>query len=64
MKGLKESLCTHRIGGLVPIRGLLNWVLSREGWWVLMDHLKSKKHEGLAVYNAIASNGSKKSQNC
>jgi len=31
-----------------------------KGKWVPMDHSKSKKHEGVAVYNAIASNGSKK----
>ena len=31
-----------------------------KGKWVPMDHSKSKKHEGVAVYLAIASNGSKK----
>jgi len=29
---------------------------SLEGKWVSMDHSKSKKHEGVAVYLAIASN--------
>jgi len=33
---------------------------SLEGKWVPMDHSKSKKHEGLAVCLAIASNLSKK----
>ena len=33
---------------------------SLERKWVSMDHSKSKKHEGLAVYLAIASNCSKK----
>jgi len=31
-----------------------------KGKWVPMDHSKSKKHEGVAVYLAIASNTSKK----
>ena len=35
-------------------------VFSGEGKWVLMDHSKSKKHEGVAVYLAVASNTSKK----
>jgi len=35
-------------------------VFSGEGKWVPMDHSKSKKHEGVAVYLAIASNISKK----
>jgi len=35
-------------------------VFSGEGKWVPMDHSKSKKHEGVAVYLAIASNHSKK----
>jgi len=34
-------------------------VSSNKGKWVPMDHSKSKKHEGVAVYLAIASNGSK-----
>jgi len=33
---------------------------SFKGRWVPMDHSKSKKHEGLAVFLAIASNGLKK----
>jgi len=37
-------------------------VFSGEGRWVSMDHSNSKKHEGLAVYLAAASNGSKKSR--
>ena len=32
-------------------------VFSVERRWVLMDHSKSKKHEGVAVYLAIASSG-------
>jgi len=36
------------------------WVLSGEGKWVSMDHSKSKKHEGVGVYLAIASNMEKK----
>jgi len=35
-------------------------VFSLEGRWMSMDHSKSKKHEGVAVYLAIASNLSKK----
>ena len=31
-----------------------------KGKWVPMDHSKSKKHEGVAVYLAIASYGTKK----
>jgi len=43
----------------------LKWRVALEvfigkGKWVSMDHSKSKKHEGLAVYLAIASNLSKK----
>jgi len=33
---------------------------SFKGKWVPMDHSKSKKHEGVAIYLAIASNISKK----
>jgi len=41
--------------------GKLKWrvalnVFSGEGKWVPMDHSKSKKHEGLAVYLAILGN--------
>jgi len=35
-------------------------VFSLEGKWVSMDHSKSKKHEGVAVYLAAASDLSKK----
>ena len=35
---------------------------SLEGKWVPMDHSKSKKHEGLAIFLAAAGNGSKKSR--
>jgi len=35
---------------------------SLKGKWVPMDHSKSKKHEGVAVYLAMASNLSKKSR--
>jgi len=35
-------------------------VFSGEGKWVSVDHSKSKKHEGVAVCLAIASNTSKK----
>ena len=38
----------------------VNCVLNGEGKWVPMDHSKSKKHEGVAVYLAIASNCLKK----
>ena len=33
-----------------------------KGKWVPMDHSKSKKHEGVAVFLAIAGNTSKKSR--
>ena len=36
------------------------FICSYEEKWVSMDHSKSKKHEGVAVYLAIASNTSKK----
>ena len=35
---------------------------SLEGKWVPMDHSKSKKHEGVGVYLAIASNLSQKNR--
>jgi len=35
-------------------------ISGKKGKWVPMDHSKSKKHEGVAVCLAIASNGSKK----
>jgi len=35
-------------------------VFRGEGKWESMDHSKSKKHEGVVVYLAIASNTSKK----
>ena len=37
-------------------------VFRGEGKWVPMDQSKSKKHEGVAVYLAIASNTLKKSR--
>jgi len=45
-------------------RGSLRPVIagSLKGKWVPMDHSKSKKHEGVAVYLAEASNTSKKSR--
>ena len=36
------------------------FICSYEGKWVPMDHSKSKKHEGVAVFLAIHSNTSKK----
>jgi len=49
---------------LCPLEGCfrVNCILNGEGKWVPMDHSKSKKHEGIAVNLAIASNGSKKSR--
>jgi len=46
---------------LCPLEGCfrVNCVFNGEGKWVPMDHSKSKKHEGVAVYLAIASNGAK-----
>jgi len=35
-------------------------VCTLEGKWVSMDHSKSKKHEGVAIFMAMASNTSKK----
>jgi len=45
------------LGILCPLEGCfcVFCVLNGEGKWVPMDHSKSKKHEGLAVYLAIAS---------
>jgi len=47
---------------LCPLEGCfcVFCVLIGEGWWVPIDHSKSKEHEGLVVYLAIASNDSKK----
>jgi len=47
---------------LSPLEGCfcVNCVLNGEGKWVSMDHSKSKKHEGVAVYLAKAGNRSKK----
>ena len=45
---------------LCPLESWFRVVFVGEGKWVPMDHSKSKKHEGLAVYLAIASNLSKK----
>jgi len=41
---------------------LVIYVGSLKRKWVSMDHSKSKKHEGVAVYLAIAGNTSKKSR--
>ena len=50
------------VGILCPLEGCFRvfWVLYGEGLWVPMDHSKSKEHEGVAVYLAIASNIYKK----
>jgi len=37
-------------------------ISTSKGKWMPMDHLKSKKHEGVAVYLAMASNLSKKTR--
>jgi len=47
------------------VLGKLKWrvalkISSNKGKWVPMDHSKSKKHDGVAVYLAIASDLSKK----
>jgi len=41
-------------------RRVMCLLVREEGNWVPMDHSKSKKHEGVAVYLANASNLSKK----
>ena len=43
-------------------RVIIGGVFSLEGKWMPMDHPKSKKHEGVAVFLAIASNTLKKSR--
>jgi len=50
------------LGVFCPLEGrfAFYWIFNGEGKWVPMDHSKSKKHEGVAVYLAIASNMSKK----
>jgi len=55
-------LARLELGDLCPLEGCfrVNCVFVGEGKWVPMDHSKSKKHEGLAVYLAAASNTSKK----
>jgi len=52
------------LGILCPLEGCLcvNCVFICKGKRVPTDHSKSKKHEGVAVYLAIASNLSKKSR--
>jgi len=47
------------VHGSLPSRVALR-VNANKGKWVSMDHSKSKKHEGVAVYLAMASNLSKK----
>jgi len=49
------------LGVLSKQKRCVAFVLSSiKGKWVPMDHSKSKKHEGVAVYLAMASNLSKK----
>jgi len=49
------------VGALSKLEGRkTTWTFSVEGKWVPMDHSKSKKQKGVAVYLAIASNTSKK----
>jgi len=59
---LEDLLARLELGDLCPLEGCfrVNCVFVGEGKWVPMDHSKSKKHEGLAVYLAAASNTSKK----
>jgi len=47
---------------LCPLEGrfIVFWVLHGEGKWVSMDHSKSKKHEGVAVFLTKLSNLLKK----
>ena len=47
------------VHGSLPSRVALR-VNANKGKWVSMDHSKSKKHEGVAVYLAVAGNMSKK----
>jgi len=49
-------------GVLCPLEGciVIYWIFNGEGKRVSMDHSKSKKHEGVAVFLAIASNTLKK----
>jgi len=55
---LDDIFARIELRDLCPLEGCfrVNCVLNGEGKWVSMDHSKSKKHEGVAVYLAIASN--------
>jgi len=48
------------LGVLRKLEGSPTIICNYEGRWVPIDHSKSKKDEGVAVYLAIASNGLKK----
>ena len=50
------------VGAISILEGCKAISFIGKGKWVPMDHSKSKKHEGVAVYLAIASNLSKKSR--
>jgi len=52
------------LGKIRERRSLRPGASGLEGKWVPMDHSKSKKHEGIAVLLAAASNCLKKSKNC
>jgi len=57
---LSDLAARIEFGVLSKLEGrLVIAVFSSKGKWVSMDHSKSKKHEGVAVYLAMASNGSK-----
>jgi len=58
---LSDFLARIELGVLSKLkRRVATWTFSDEGKWVPMDHSKSKKHEGVAVCLANASNTSKK----
>ncbi len=61
-KDLDDLFARIELRDLCPLEGCfrVNCVLNGEGKWVPMYHSKSKKHEGVAVYLAVASNTSKK----
>ena len=63
-ENIYDFIARIALGVLCPLEGCfrVNFVFVGEGKWVPMDHSKSKKHEGVAVYLAMASNLSKKSR--
>jgi len=57
---VSDLIARIELGVLSHLEGRKAIVCISKGKWVPMDHSKSKKHEGVAVYLALSSNLSKK----